>query len=631
MDTLWIRRIQQQIHFHHKPIQKICKYFSFHLKMTFTFSFSSLSFDQSTHSAEEEKDFFTFVGKTNRKVSRLQTKLSFFNTRAMETFPVEIFHQIFDYLDIETIFFTIRPLCQLFQSIVLNYDRCNFQLKIASKARFDVLCQRLPPQNIRSLTLYNNEQIPDQISTFLQQVHLQQLSRLHSIDLDGIKEFQLSYLRKRIHLDLLRSFSIRITKHDDISKEITLNYLSTIVRQPTLRNLYLNIENNRISEISWPMNCSIQCLIINASIQLNDLIKIFSCSSRLTRLIIKKTFSGLRIDNREGYSFPQLKSLIIEEVNSTIDELESFLLLTPSLSYLKLIGTVDILDGKRWEDFLQVNLPRLDQLQFVFSFHQRITQTREDFERKIQSFRSPFWVEDKKWFVQCQWYPFDGSKYEFYSIPRCKSSLEMDFDWIKEIISTGGQAFQRTNIEQITLRLRTFVTESILTSMNFLDFPNVTKLHLRFCGRIWNSSMNLSRMINLSQLVEIELSFDHLDPNNVDLLCENLILLKESSKLSTLIIRSISDERDIYPYLKRIFGSIPRHIKYFQIPIRDVEHIPMIIEHCRQLRVLQFLKKSVSFSEKIREWFERNTMGPIISQSDEYDTIWIGPYIPQTI
>ena len=68
---------------------------------------------------------------------------------------------------------------------------------------------------------------------------------------------------------------------------------------------------------------------INAHIELNDLIKIFSCSSRLTRLIIKKTFSGLDIDSIEGYILPQLKSLIIEEVNSTIDEMESFLLLTP--------------------------------------------------------------------------------------------------------------------------------------------------------------------------------------------------------------------------------------------------------------------------------------------------------------
>ena len=62
----------------------------------------------------------------------------------METLPVEIFHRIFDHLDIETIFFSLRPVDRLFRSIVLNYDRWDFHLKIASKAQFDVLCRLLP-------------------------------------------------------------------------------------------------------------------------------------------------------------------------------------------------------------------------------------------------------------------------------------------------------------------------------------------------------------------------------------------------------------------------------------------------------------------------------------------------------
>ena len=89
----------------------------------------------------------------------------------MENLPVEIFHRIFDHLDIETLFFSVRPVCRSFQSIVLNYGQFDFHLKLSSKAHFDVLCRFIPPQNIRSLTLYKNERIPDQISSFLQQVH----------------------------------------------------------------------------------------------------------------------------------------------------------------------------------------------------------------------------------------------------------------------------------------------------------------------------------------------------------------------------------------------------------------------------------------------------------------------------
>ena len=50
----------------------------------------------------------------------------------------------------------------------------------------------------------------------------------------------------------------------------------------------------------------------------------------------------------------------------------------------------------------------------------------------------------------------------------------------------------------------------------------------------------------------------------------------------------------------------------------------MIIEHCHQLRILQIPKKPLSISQQIQEWFDANTIGSIISQSDEHDTIWIG-------
>ena len=181
----------------------------------------------------------------------------------MKKLPVEIFHRIFDHLDIETLFFAVRPVCRLFLSNIQSYDRFDFNLKLSSKIHFNALCRFLPPENIRSLTLYNNKQTPDQIPSFLRQVRLQQLTRLHSIDLDGIKEFQLNYLFQRIHLDFLRSFSIRITEYDDSTKQITLNYLSTVVRQSTLRHLYLNISNSRISDLSWPMNSPIECLTIS--------------------------------------------------------------------------------------------------------------------------------------------------------------------------------------------------------------------------------------------------------------------------------------------------------------------------------------------------------------------------------
>ena len=394
----------------------------------------------------------------------------------MENLPVEIIHRVLDYLDIETIFFTIRPLCQLFRLIILNYNRLNFHLKLSSKAQFDVLCRFILPQNIRSLTLYNNEQIPGQISSFLQQVRLGQSTRLHSIHLDGIDEFQLNYLLKRINLNLLRSFSIRISKYDDRSRKATVNYLSTIVKRVNFRRLYLDVKNSRISDLSWPMKSSIECLTINGDLEFDNLVKIFSCSPQLHRLIIKRTSFGMKANHEKGYSFVQLKSLIIEARCLGMNEINSFLLLTPSLSYLKLLGWCSEFDGKRWEEFIQVNLPHLEQFQFNLRCCPggMIEQTREDIERIMKSFRSPFWLEEKKWFVQCQWDPEYFHSYELYSIPLCKSTLEVNLRCNREMISTSDETFQTTNIEEMMLLLGNDFTESKLTSMKIPSFPNVT-------------------------------------------------------------------------------------------------------------------------------------------------------------
>ena len=63
-----------------------------------------------------------------------------------------------------------------------------------------------------------------------------------------------------------------------------------------------------------------------------------------------------------------------------IDQLQSFLLLTPSLIYLKLIGEDCVFDGKRWEEFIQINLPHLDKFEFFITSQTLNNQTHEDLQ-----------------------------------------------------------------------------------------------------------------------------------------------------------------------------------------------------------------------------------------------------------
>ncbi len=166
---------------------------------------------------------------------------------SIENLPVELFHRIFDHLDAQTILLSVRSVCRLFRSIVNNYNRYKFDFEIISKTNFHCLCQLIQPQHLITLTLYHNEQIPDQISFFISNYRLRQLTQLHSLNLFGINEVHLDLILKRINLNLLTSFSLHIQTYDDRRRKTTAHYLSLMMTQPTLRKVELNIREARMA------------------------------------------------------------------------------------------------------------------------------------------------------------------------------------------------------------------------------------------------------------------------------------------------------------------------------------------------------------------------------------------------
>ena len=547
-------------------------------------------------------------------------KMSEISFRSMNDLPLEILHRIFDLLDIETLFFSIRPLCRYLRSTVHNYDRLNFNLKIVSKCHFDALCRLISPKNIRSLALYSDEQI----SLFLSRIRLRQLTKLHWIHLHGIEEFQLNYLFKRINLNHLRSVTIHLTKHDDRRRKTTTNHLSTIVQQCNLRTIEFNIQNSRISQIEWPLNCSIQCLILHEDMNFENLVKIFSCSPQLYRLVVKEKLSSLINSHQLTSSFPQLTSLIIEQINVTIDRIEAFLLLTPSLDYLKLLGTCEIFDGKRWEDFIQINLVHLNRFEFDITCRRSSVQTRQTLNLFVQSYRSRFWIEHKKWFITVECNHRDRYSHRIYSLPMCQCSFEYDSNLRKVSLSTSNEICPTENISQLNLQIDFTSDENVLRPMNF-SFPNVRKLHVYFPEELPVDFENyLRKTIDVDQLIEMKFECRSYHEGDEDFLSEFLTLLKRSRNLSSLILHIREDQYEIYPHLETLMQFLPSQINHLQIPILEPKHIGILLEYCPRLSSVRFPAKRLRRSKEIKRWFERNTSGSIYHKSDLYDDIWIG-------
>ncbi|CAF3677673.1 unnamed protein product [Rotaria sp. Silwood1] len=325
---------------------------------------------------------------------------------SIETLPVELFHCILDNLDTETIVFSVRHVCRLFRSFVKTYDRYIVNLISISKRNYYLLCRLINPHHVISLKLANEERTTNQIDLFISLVRLRQFTRLHSITLLNIKEYQLNFILKRINLNLLTSFSFNINRYDDRRIKTTNKYLRSIVSQLNFRKMEFNLNTERLSKFSWPYNCSIQYLVVNENITMDNLSIIFQCSPHLHKIILKQKLeenivTNVSLKSTPQIYFPQLTSLTMEKLPITIAILESFLSLTPSLVYLKLIGEHFMFDGKRWEQFIEINLLNLDKFEFYLDYWSLEKKTSADLELIIASFRTPFWIEHKKWFVTC--------------------------------------------------------------------------------------------------------------------------------------------------------------------------------------------------------------------------------------
>ena len=340
---------------------------------------------------------------------------------SIEKTPVELFHRIFDNLNTETILFSIRPVCRLFRSVVYSYNRFILDFKSISKSNFNILCRLINPKNVISLEFSNNEQTSNHIDLFVSLVHLRQFTRLYSLTLFNIDEGQLNFILKRINLNTLTSFSFSIRKYDDRRKKTTINLLSSILAQSTLRKFEFYINDERLSKILWPINCKIQYLTIGY-LPIDDFCRILQCSPHLHIITMDEIPTGM-INNLTSICFRQLTSLTIKDLEQTIDELESFLLLTASLTYLKLIDGKNMMDGKRWENFIKKNLPQLEKFEFYFSEWKSTEQTSSDLKLIIDSFRTPFWIEYKKWFVTCEYDIVLIKTISLYTIPICKSFM----------------------------------------------------------------------------------------------------------------------------------------------------------------------------------------------------------------
>ena len=180
-----------------------------------------------------------------------------------------------------------------------------------------------------------------------------------------------------------------------------------------------------MNNISWPIHRQLESLTIGTC-TLRQYKTILHNLPHLRTFVLRDCMENDN-DNRirSACASPissHLKSLALTGCSMPIASLESILLLTPTIHHLKVIFSSNKFDfapdGSRWEQLIKTKLRHLDKFEFFFSY---IFPARQDspfvsLDSLIAPYRTPFWTEEKRWFVTCD-YVYGSSTIRIYTTP----------------------------------------------------------------------------------------------------------------------------------------------------------------------------------------------------------------------
>jgi hypothetical protein len=322
------------------------------------------------------------------------------------TLPVELLHRIFDYCDVQTILLSVRCVCKQLYAVAGTYDRFDLNLNSKSISSFRLISRLIRPETVISLTISRDWFYKDSpFSIFVSLLDTRRFTRLRSLTLVCVDDSELEHFSQYTITNSLASTSIE-SKAKVHNKTWAL--ISSVLVQYNLRKLCLNHLDYRMEHISWPAHYELKHLEIKTCIY-HEYCAILYQLPYLRTFVMRDCTMNDADHTFASFSActfsPSLVSLTITDCTLPTEQLESLLSLTPKLQYLKLVSKRkvfdSVFDGSEWERFIQTKLPLLNTFEFFFSYSYVRDKDIINLNTLITPFRTPFWLDDKRWFVAC--------------------------------------------------------------------------------------------------------------------------------------------------------------------------------------------------------------------------------------
>ncbi|CAF1933044.1 unnamed protein product [Rotaria magnacalcarata] len=555
---------------------------------------------------------------------------------SLDTLPAELLYQLLDLLPCENILISVANVCRRFRSIAHAYDRYDIDLRSISKPTFHKICRSIRPVKVISLTLSDDEKTPGQIGLFLSVFHIKLFRRLRHLTLINVAAKDLMTISSQCQLNSLISFTMDARGQHIISP---LKMITRAIALPSLCKLSLTSIGCIFDRISWPTDCLLQ----NLKIQTCTCQQFLTLLSRLPHLktLDIALYEFRSTDARSTTIHRSLTSLTMSIGHTHITSLDSLLLLTPSLVNLKLI--INSCDAEflsqcfSWEEFIQHRLTELQKFEFFFTVCHHRQDSLFDIETLIDSFRRPFWLEDKRWLVCCE--QTKSSKYRtyLYTVPMCISRFKY-LKPFRKIFSTVDNLPSNTTcrvstlIVDLTTRLMSSLFKRDDPNSTTVEFGQVTDLVLFVYGEQIRESMKFaSTLIDVSQLQHLSISLYSDIKMDDDPTVYVSTLLKSVRNLRSLAINFCWPCNKYSDNLKSIISMVPRHVHHLQIDARSAKLIKEVFEQIVNLSSVAFRIRGYQplQSEDILAWLTKRCSDFTFVNTRDTLNVWLGKMEPE--
>ena len=406
----------------------------------------------------------------------------------MEILANELIFDTFEYLSVVDLFHGFQGLNQRFDALLREYLRVHPYVDFRLAYKDDITLMRrhnLPmvAADLRGMYLSDDGTTPHLIDSFLSRVFpLTRFENLATISVENVSSLEkILRLLDDIHrLSRLTDLHLHRCSIETDQKSI-VKIIDTIWRLPQLTTCTLDLSFPHHNHFIPPtiISCSIRHLIIKSVLCLQANLPLLHESTPFLESLSVQIWNPDDDDDDENVRSSSMSPLNTFDVRCEDPSVcfRSLFRSLPTLTRLNIRTKTIHLNGNDWQTLIRQRLPQLNSFHLYMELNFNDIPPREEaIDRILSTYRTPFWIDEHRWFIQIHWNEEaeENSIVYLYTLPFAFEQFALDIDENFRVKSTCPTP---TDFRQVTSLQFSWNVDEVVVSPN-ISFDRLTDLSI---------------------------------------------------------------------------------------------------------------------------------------------------------